>query len=84
MNNKKAKKIKKEVYGEDSTRSGILSSITKTIIKKLKGKRVKEEYRGKTVKMNFGCLEADPKRQEYQRLKKEYNNLTRKERGAII
>lgn len=84
MRNSKAKKIHKEVYGDDSTRGRRLTPMTKTITKHLKGKRVKEEFRDKTVRMTVGYMIADPKRQEYQRLKKEYNKLNTKERGMML
>lgn len=84
MRNSKAKKIHKKVYGDDSTRDRRLSPMNKTITKHLKSKRVKKEYRDKTVKMTVGYMIADPKRQEYQRMKKEYNKLNTKERGMIV
>lgn len=85
MRNKKAKKIKRDVYGDFSPRveARKYSDMSRVVKKVLKGKRVREKYRGKTVKVRVDYLVADDRRREYQDTKKQYNSLTRKERGMI-
>lgn len=78
MRNLKSKMIKREIYGKDySPRFRTYHEATRITEKRIKGSTHKQKFR-------TGYLVADNKRHEYQEMKKDYNKLTRKERGAIV